>query len=33
VLPMIGGTVFTTLVALWLTSSLWFFSTVGFPGF
>lgn len=33
VLPLIGGTVFTTLVALWLTSSLWFFTTVGFPGF
>ena len=33
VLPVIGGTVFTTLVGLWLTSSLWFFTTVGFPGF
>lgn len=32
-LPVIGGTVFTSLVGLWLTSSLWFFSTVGFPGF
>jgi hypothetical protein len=33
VLPVMGGTVFTSLVALWLTSSLWFFTTVGFPGF
>lgn len=33
VLPAIGGTVFTSLVLLWLTSSLWFFTTVGFPGF
>jgi hypothetical protein len=31
-LPVVGGVVFTTLVAIWLTSSLWFFSTVGFPG-
>ncbi|WP_425560578.1 DUF6529 family protein [Luedemannella flava] len=28
-LPVLGGTVFTALVALWLTSSLWFFTTVG----
>jgi hypothetical protein len=33
VLPAIGGTVFTSLVVSWLTSSLWFFTTVGFPGF
>jgi hypothetical protein len=33
VLPAIGGTVFTSLVVLWLTSSLWYFTTVGFPGF
>ncbi|MGQ0849312.1 MAG: DUF6529 family protein [Actinomycetota bacterium] len=32
-LPVVGGTVFTSLVILWLTSSLWFFTTVGFPGF
>jgi Family of unknown function (DUF6529) len=32
-LPIIGGIVFTSLVALWLTSSVWFFTTVGFPGF
>jgi Family of unknown function (DUF6529) len=30
-LPVIGGVVFTTLVAIWLTSSLWFFTTIGFP--
>ena len=29
VLPVVGGTVFTTLVGIWLTSSLWFFTTVG----
>ncbi|MGQ0576181.1 MAG: DUF6529 family protein [Pseudonocardia sp.] len=28
-LPLLGGTVFTGLVALWLTSSLWFFATSG----
>ena len=30
-LPWVGGTVFTVLVAIWLTSSLWFFTTFGFP--
>jgi hypothetical protein len=29
VLPVLGGFVFTLLVGLWLTSSLWFFQTVG----
>jgi hypothetical protein len=29
VLPLAGGAVFTALVALWLTSSLWYFTTVG----
>lgn len=29
VLPVLGGSVFTLLVGLWLSSSLWFFSTVG----
>lgn len=29
ILPVAGGLVFTTLIALWLTSSLWFFTTVG----
>jgi Family of unknown function (DUF6529) len=28
-LPLFGGIVFTTLVGLWLTSSLWFFTTSG----
>jgi hypothetical protein len=28
-LPLLGGTVFLVLVLLWLTSSLWFFTTVG----
>jgi len=32
-LPVLGGLVFTILVALWLTSSLWFFDHVGFPSF
>src|SRR4029450_6946406 len=27
-LPVLGGAVFTALVALWLTSSLWYFTTV-----
>ena len=30
VLPVVGGTAFATLVAIWLTSSLWFFQHVGF---
>jgi Family of unknown function (DUF6529) len=33
VLPLIGGTVFTSLVAIWLTSALWFFDNFGFPSF
>ena len=28
-LPVVGGTLFTVLVLLWLTSSLWFFPTIG----
>lgn len=32
-LPVLGGTVFTLLVLLWLTSSFWFFTNVEFPGF
>jgi hypothetical protein len=28
-LPVLGGSVFTGLVGLWLTSSLWFFTTIG----
>jgi hypothetical protein len=31
-LPAIGGTLVTCLTAIWLTSSLWFFTNVGFPG-
>jgi Family of unknown function (DUF6529) len=29
VLPVVGGTVFTALVTMWLTSSFWFFTTIG----
>ncbi len=32
-LPAVGGLLFTTLVGLWLTASLWFFTEVTFPGF
>lgn len=32
-LPVLGGTLFTVLVAIWLTSSFWFFTSVEFPGF
>ena len=32
-LPVIGGVVFVTLVAIWFTSSFWFFRHVGFPEF
>jgi hypothetical protein len=31
-LPVIGGVLFALLTGLWLTSALWFFTTVGFPG-
>ena len=31
-LPVLGGVVFTALTVLWLTSALWFFTTVDFPG-
>nr|MDT0661536.1 DUF6529 family protein [Micromonospora sp. DSM 115978] len=30
VLPLVGGLAFTTLVGVWLTSSVWFFATSGF---
>ena len=30
-LPIAGGLVFTLLVAVWLTSGLWFISENGFP--
>jgi Family of unknown function (DUF6529) len=29
-LPTIGGLLFTGLTVVWLTSALWFFTTVGF---
>ncbi|MFD1543623.1 DUF6529 family protein [Nonomuraea guangzhouensis] len=29
-LPVIGGLAFTALVCLWITSSFWFFTTIGF---
>jgi hypothetical protein len=32
-LPIVGGLLFTSLVGLWLTASLWFFTNVAFPGF
>ena len=32
-LPVVGGTVFALIVALWLTSALWFFDNSGFPSF
>jgi Family of unknown function (DUF6529) len=31
-LPVIGGAVFTTLVALWLTSAVWWWANNEFPG-
>ncbi|MBI2168914.1 MAG: hypothetical protein HYU28_05360 [Actinobacteria bacterium] len=33
VLPVVGGATFTTLVALWYSSALWFFRQQGFPSF
>ncbi|RAK27445.1 hypothetical protein B0I29_12379 [Actinoplanes lutulentus] len=30
VLPLVGGLLLTAITGLWLTSSLWFFATVGF---
>jgi hypothetical protein len=32
-LPAVGGLLFTTMVGLWLTAALWFFTNVTFPGF
>jgi hypothetical protein len=31
-LPVIGGSLVTCLTVIWLTSSLWFFTNIGFPG-
>jgi hypothetical protein len=28
-LPLVGGVLFTVLVLIWLTSSFWFFRTIG----
>ncbi|HCO02801.1 MAG TPA: hypothetical protein DIT48_05450 [Actinobacteria bacterium] len=32
-LPVMGGSVFAALTIVWLTSALWFFTHVSFPGF
>ncbi len=32
-LPLVGGALFSALIAVWLTSSLWFFANAGFPSF
>jgi hypothetical protein len=32
-LPVLGSALVVILTAIWLTSSLWFFTNVGFPGF
>jgi hypothetical protein len=32
-LPVLGGIMFSVLVGIWLTSSLWFFTHAGFPSF
>ena len=29
---LIGGSLVTILTSIWLTSSLWFFTNIGFPG-
>ncbi len=31
-LPLVGGALVATLTGIWFTSSLWFFTTIGFPG-
>ena len=31
-LPVLGSALVAILTAIWLTSSLWFFTNVGFPG-
>ncbi len=30
ILPVLGGLLFTVLIAIWLSSALWFFTTIGF---
>ena len=32
-LPVVGGTVFATLVLIWTTSAVWFWREFGFPSF
>ncbi len=32
-LPVVGGTVFATLVLVWTTSAVWFWREFGFPSF
>jgi len=32
-LPLMGGTLFAVVTGIWVTSSLWFFTNVEFPGF
>ena len=32
-LPIAGGTLFTALIGVWLTSAFWYFTNVKFPGF
>ena len=32
-LPIVGGILATVLVAIWWTSSWWYFTTIGFPEF
>jgi hypothetical protein len=32
-LPVAGGTLFSALIAVWLTSAFWYFTNVTFPGF
>lgn len=32
-LPVMGGTLFAVLTGIWVTSALWFFTNVDFPGF
>jgi Family of unknown function (DUF6529) len=31
-LPVIGGSLFAALTVIWLSSALWFFSNIEFPG-
>jgi Family of unknown function (DUF6529) len=33
ILPVVGGAVFATVIAIWFTSAYWFFDNFGFPEF